>query len=156
MLFIYTDGSVVRPKDGSSPGGWAFYYEREGIVYQGSGGVLGATNNQMEIVAAIKAFQSLLENNFTDDVVVIVSDSQYVINGGSQWVLDWKRNRWRNGRGKLIKNRKQWKQLDILASHFMTKWKWVRGHNGHPFNEVCDKAARRAAFRADGLIKAAS
>ncbi len=120
----------------------------------GSGGATNATNNQMEMMAALKGLQALLDRGLEGTDVVIVSDSQYVIHGGSKWIVDWKRRNWRNARGKVIKNWKLWRKLDKTAAKFKTRWKWVRGHNGHPMNEACDKAARAAAFRVEALTDA--
>lgn len=148
MIFLYTDGSVTRPKLKKSPGGWAYCFRIGDKVHSSSGGVMDVTNNQMEIVAAIKGFQALLDMGLEGESVCVVSDSQYVVNGGREWVKSWKRNHWRNSRGQAIKNRKFWSQIDMLAAEFTTRWKWVRGHNGHPDNEFVDKLARKAAFRA--------
>lgn len=147
MIYLYTDGSVTKPSEGKSPGGWAFCYRHNGKQYRGSGGCKDVTSNQMEMVAVIKGLQHLLANKFQDVTIIVVSDSQYVINGSSQWLPTWKRNRWVNSKKKAIKNKEFWKQIDYLASNFQTRWKWIRGHMGNPDNEYCDQAARTAAFR---------
>lgn len=151
MIYLYTDGSVMRPSEGKSPGGWAFCYRYKDVFYKGSGCCRNVTSNQMEMVAVIKGFQHLLAAGLLGEAVCIVSDSQYVINGSSKWMHDWKRNRWFNAKGRTIKNREYWKQIDYLANQFKTRWKWIRGHNGHPDNEYCDQAARTAAIRLTGL-----
>lgn len=155
MIYLYTDGSVSRPKAGKSPGGWAFSYIHEGKYFRGSGARLDVTNNQMEMLAAIKGLQFMLAKGLKGSEVCIVSDSQYVVNGCSQWIVDWKRSGWVNSKGRKIINREFWMQLDTLSSNFKTRWKWVRGHMGNPENEVVDKLARAAAFRAVGFTEAA-
>lgn len=151
MIFIYTDGSVTRPRMRQSPGGWAYSFRYDDKLHSSSGGVMNVTNNQMEMMAVIKGLQILIEMGLEGSKVCIVSDSQYVVYGGRSWIKSWKKNNWRNSRGQAIKNRNFWSQIDMLASEFSTRWKWVRGHNGHPDNEFVDKLARKAAFRAAAL-----
>jgi len=154
MIYLYTDGSVARPTEGKSPGGWAYTFRYDGKVYQESGCCNLVTSNQMEMMAAIKVMQRLLNMGLEGERICIVSDSQYLINGASQWLLDWKRKGWLNGKGRKLKNREFWKQIDYLSAHFKIRFKWIRGHNGHPDNEAVDKLARAAAFRAAGLEQA--
>lgn len=156
MIYIYTDGSVTKPTEGKSPGGWAFCYSIGDDAYRGSGGCRMVTSNQMEMIAVIKGLQSLLRLGLEGEDICVVSDSQYVIHGCSKWIIDWKRTNWCNSRGRSIKNKEHWKQIDFLAGHFKSRWKWIRGHNGHPDNELCDKLARAAAFRTLGMLEAAS
>lgn len=151
MFFAYTDGSVVRPHDGSSPGGWAFSYYVDDFLIERAGGFINATNNQMEIVAVIKAFQSVLELDLNDHTVCVVSDSQYVVHGATRWLNAWKNMGWINGRGKAVKNKELWMQIDYLQSRLSCRFKWVRGHCGNPQNERVDVLARSAARRSDAV-----
>lgn len=155
MIWVYTDGSVSRPEEGKSPGGWAYTFRKGDSQVQNSGCCKLVTSNQMEMVAAIKAMQALLAEGLEGSNVCIVSDSQYLVNGASQWMTNWKRMRWHNSKGRSIKNKEYWQQIDYLASQFTIRWKWVRGHNGNPENEVVDKLARQAAFRSAGIEAAA-
>lgn len=148
MIYVYTDGSVMRPTEGKSPGGWAFTYDFKGKQFKSSGCCKYVTNNQMEMIAVIKALQSLLINKFHRESVCVVSDSQYVVFNCNQYLDVWKKNKWTNSRGNYIKNKPFWKQIDYLSSYFNIRYKWVRGHNGHPLNELVDKLAREAALRA--------
>ena len=154
MIRLYTDGSVTAPRDRISSGGWAFCYEHKNTFYKGSGCVHNATNNQMEIMGAIKGIRHLLKNKFESQPICVISDSQYVIHGVTMWLDGWKRNGWRNSQHKELKNKEYWQELDELAAKINARWKWVRGHVGNEGNEFCDKAARSAAFRLGGLVMA--
>lgn len=154
MIYLYTDGSVSRPGDGTSPGGWAFTFQANGKTFRGSGGCRSITSNQAEMIAVIKGLQELLKMELEEIPVCVVSDSQYVIHGCSLWMIDWKRKGWLDGRNRRLKNIQYWKQIDYLASHFNIRFKWIRGHRGNPSNESCDQMARAAAFRAEGLANA--
>ena len=99
-----------------------------------------ATSQRMELIAAIRGLEAL-QNPST---VRVFSDSQYLVRGMSQWINGWIRD------GRLdtpdaLANQDLWKQLAALATKHKVKWEWVRGHAGHPFNERCDKLAKRAA-----------
>lgn len=155
MIWVYTDGSVTRPEEVTSPGGWAYAVREGDVQFRNSGCCKSVTNNQMEMVAAIKAMQLLLAQGKSGSAVCIVSDSQYLVNGASQWMINWKRSNWRNSHGRRIKNKEYWKQIDYLSSHFTVRWKWVRGHNGNAENEVVDKLARQAAYRSASMVAAA-
>lgn len=157
VLYIYTDGSVLRPAEGISPGGWAFSFHLDGRTFRKSGGWREATNNQMEILAAIKGMECLIEIGFnTWEPICLVSDSQYVVHGASKWLHSWKRKGWVNSQGRFIKNRTLWERIDGLNHKLNVQYKWIRGHNGNPENEACDRLARAAANRVDGMIMASS
>lgn len=155
MIYLYTDGSVSRPTEGRSPGGWAFSFRHNGKLVQESGGCNMVTSNQMEMVAVIRGLQKLLELELTNEPICVVSDSQYVIHGASLWMEAWKKRGWLDRRGQKMKNKAFWKQIDYLAAHFNIRFKWIRGHAGNPDNEVCDKLARAAAFRAAAICSTA-
>jgi ribonuclease HI len=128
----YTDGSCF-PNPG--PGGWGVvlkYGQREKKL---SGGVPETTtNNRMELRAVIEALKAI-KAGFPID---IYTDSQYVINGITTWVTSWKRNGWKRKKDKEIKNLDLWKALDALVSEKDVIFKWVRGHDGDPMNELAD------------------
>ena len=75
--------------------------------------------------------------------VTITTDSQYVKKGITEWIHNWKRNGWRTAAKKLVKNSDLWKQLDELVMEHDIEWKWVKGHSGHPENELADELANR-------------
>lgn len=151
MLHIYTDGSVTRPNEGKSPGGWSFYFERNGKTVEQFGGQLDVTNNQMELTGPIKAMEYLLQRDAQGIELIVISDSQYVIHGASQHMLTWKRQHKFHPKSTALKNKELWIRIDSLASQFKTRWLWVRGHNGHRENEICDVLAKRGARRALGI-----
>lgn len=148
LLVVYTDGSVLRPVEGTSPGGWAYGYSAGGKMRVFSGGALNVTNNQMEILASIKAMQRFERLERFDLKLEFVSDSQYHVNGANDWMHTWVRKNWGGFGNTKIKNAEYWKELYRLHCLFDCKWRWVRGHNGHAQNEIMDKAAKQAARRA--------
>lgn len=112
-----------------------------------SAGYRKTTNNRMELLGAITGLGSLTR----PCRVVLVSDSEYLRKGMTQWMASWKRNGWKNASKQPVKNADLWKRLDQLASYHQVQWKWVRGHVGHPENERCDLLARTAAQSAATL-----
>lgn len=135
MIRIWTDGSVLVNPGG--PGGWAFVAERDGIaIHSASGGEPDTTNNRMELDAVIEAVRWAAS---IDELVEVVSDSQYVVNGITRWVAAWKRRSWHK-----VKNVERWRELDgLLTGKF--SFRWVRGHDGETFNEEADRLAGIAA-----------
>ena len=131
---IYTDGAC---KGNPGPGGWGLlirYKDTEKELY---GGEAKTTNNRMELMAVIQALQLL-----TRPVPVrITTDSQYVMKGITEWIVNWKRNGWRTAAKKPVKNADLWRQLDQLVAANDVAWAWVKGHNGHPDNERADVLA---------------
>jgi ribonuclease HI len=101
------------------------------------GGEPATTNNRMELTAAIQGLSALTR----PCQVRITTDSQYVLKGISQWIVDWKRRGWRTADKKPVKNIDLWQQLDALAAEHEIKWIWVKGHAGHPENERADELA---------------
>lgn len=154
IIKIFTDGSVSRPREGLSPGGWSFrFLTLDNLLHEKFGGNLKTTNNRMELTAAIKALRYFNECDYGKDVC-IVSDSQYVIHGASKYMDDWRR------KGKLVNNRSPlknkdlWQELDEISRRLNTRWLWVRGHNGQPDNERCDRLAKLGSFRAQDIERA--
>ncbi len=138
---IYTDGSCLG---NPGRGGWAYLIVTpDGTRIENAGGVRDTTNNRMELQAVISALHAI--KNTTD--VCINTDSQYVKNGMTTWIQNWKRKNWRGASGDPVKNKDLWMELDDAASKFKISWCWVRGHNGHPENERVDELARTAAER---------
>lgn len=151
MLRIFTDGSVTRPNEGRSPGGWSFYFELNGRAVQKFGSQLEVTNNQMELTGPIKAMEYLLRKDIKGIELHIISDSQYVINGASQHLPTWKRQHKFHPKSNALKNKELWMRIDNLSNQFKTRWSWVRGHNGHRENEICDVLAKCGSRRALGI-----
>jgi ribonuclease HI len=141
IVKIYTDGAC---KGNPGPGGWGAllcYGELEKELY---GGELGTTNNQMELMGAIKALEALSR----PCQVILTTDSEYVRKGILEWVAGWKKRGWLTAAKKPVKNKELWLRLDKAQSKHEIKWKWVKGHSGHPGNERADVLANRGASRA--------
>ncbi len=98
------------------------------------------TNNRMELMAAIQGLESLKR----PCRVRLVTDSQYVQKGIEEWLAGWKRRGWKTAARKPVKNVDLWQRLDQAASKHDIHWTWVRGHSGHPENELADTLANRA------------
>ena len=105
-----------------------------------SGAEVDTTNNRMELLAAIHGLEALKRRC----KVRLVTDSQYVRNGITQWMARWKRNNWRTASRAPVKNADLWERLDAVASRHDVDWVWVKGHSGHPGNERADALARTA------------
>lgn len=136
-IIIYTDGAC---RGNPGPGGWGaiiYYGTHQKIV---SGAEKHTTNNRMELTAAIEALNALSEHSKID----LYTDSQYVQKGISEWISNWKKRGWKTADKKPVKNADLWQLLDEAASKHEVKWHWVRGHSGHPENELADKVANQA------------
>ena len=136
-VHIYTDGAC---RGNPGPGGWGALLRYNGHEKTLKGAERETTNNRMELMAAIMALESL---NRTCDVV-LTTDSQYVRNGITQWLRNWKRRNWKTADRKPVKNVDLWQRLDAAAAHHRVRWEWVRGHSGHPENELADQLANQA------------
>ena len=139
-LFAYTDGAC---SGNPGPGGWGVLLQasQAGKIVKErelSGGDGATTNNQMELMAAIMALETLDRAS----TLTIVTDSTYVKNGVTQWIHGWKRNGWRTSAKKPVKNAELWQRLDLAQSRHQVTWEWVKGHAEHPQNERADELAR--------------
>ena len=103
------------------------------------GGEAETTNNRMELMAAIQALESLTRRC----EVQLTTDSEYVKNGITQWIINWKKRGWRTANKKPVKNVDLWQRLDKVVNEHDVSWHWVRGHTGHPENERADELANR-------------
>lgn len=137
-VFIFTDGSCLN---NPGPGGYGVILKYKDNVKEIFKGFNNTTNNRMELMAVIAGLSSLKE----PCKVVITTDSQYVKNGMSLWLENWKRNNWIGANKKPIKNIDLWQRLDEVAKVHQIHWQWVKGHSGHEENERCDYLARYAA-----------
>jgi len=104
------------------------------------GGEAETTNNRMELMAAIMGLESLNRSAKAR----VHTDSQYVKDGITQWIANWKRNGWKTAARKPVKNADLWQRLEAAALAHDVEWRWVRGHAGHPENERADALARGA------------
>jgi ribonuclease HI len=133
---IWTDGACAG---NPGPGGWGAI-----LCYRSSekdlcGGEALTTNNRMELTAAIAALEALKR----PAVVKLHTDSQYLRDGVTAWMGNWKRNGWRTRDRKPVKNDDLWRRLDEATQRHEIDWRWVRGHAGDPMNERADELARR-------------
>ena len=138
MIKVYTDGSCLG---NPGNGGWAFVVINEKDISYRAGFERNTTNNQMELMAAIKAIEFL--DKYND--INLNTDSNYVRQGITNWILNWKRNNWKTSTKKAVKNRELWERLDKLNLSKNIIWTWVRAHNVDEFNNQVDQLARQAA-----------
>ena len=143
MIEVYTDGSCLG---NPGTGGWAFQVFNEGTIISHFGYQLDTTNNQMELTAAIKALDFLKK----ESEIILFTDSTYVMNGITSWIVNWKKNNWKNSQRKEVKNKVLWEKLDVLNSRNNIIWKWVKAHDINEHNNKVDLLAREAA---ENLIK---
>ncbi len=134
---IYTDGAC---RGNPGPGGWGAVLMHGDKVKKLYGGDHETTNNRMELTAVIKALECLKGNKWS---VEITSDSKYVLQGITEWIEGWKRKGWRNASKKPVMNVDLWQRLDELVQPFDITWHWVKGHSGHPENEMADQLANQ-------------
>ncbi|WP_114944465.1 ribonuclease HI [Microvirga calopogonii] len=140
VVQAYIDGAC---SGNPGPGGFGVVIlDRHGRAHSLSGfGGSQTTNNKMELSAAI----ALLDHFKAEECTFTIhADSQYVIKGITEWIVNWKRNNWRNAQKKPVENQDLWQELDRLASKQQIKWQWVRGHNGNQYNEMADQLAVNA------------
>jgi ribonuclease HI len=135
---LITDGSCLG---NPGPGGWAYILRYGKHKKEGYGCASQTTNNRMELTAAIEGLKSLKE----PCAVEIVTDSQYVKNGITQWIQNWKRKGWLTGEKKPVLNKELWIELDNLVSSHQATWQWTKGHASHEDNNRCDELASEAA-----------
>jgi ribonuclease HI len=136
---IYTDGAC---RGNPGPGGWGailVYKQKEKVM---SGGERATTNNRMELMAAIAAFEALRE----PCIVLFTSDSKYVIDGLDKgWAEGWKKKGWKKSDGSPALNPELWDRLLTATAPHEIAYHWVKGHAGHPYNERCDALATMEA-----------
>jgi ribonuclease HI len=133
-VVIHSDGACYG---NPGPGGWAAVLEYGHHKREVSGGVPATTNNRMELQAAIEALSVLKE----PCEIEFYTDSEYVRNGVSGWLLNWKQNGWRTKSKKPVKNEDLWRALDASIAKHKIDWHWLKGHAGHIENERCDQLA---------------
>lgn len=135
-VVVYTDGAC---KGNPGPGGWGAWLKSGEHEREMFGGEPNTTNNRMELTAVIEALGSLKRQCH----VTVYTDSEYVKNGITTWIHNWKARGWKTADKKPVKNVELWQKLDALAASHHVTWRWVRGHNGDPGNERADQLANR-------------
>lgn len=138
VIEIFTDGAC---SGNPGPGGWGVILRWKGHEKELSGGEPATTNNRMELMAAIRALETLKRPS----QVVLYTDSTYVKDGITSWIHGWKRNGWKTAAKKPVKNEDLWRRLNEAIAIHNVDWRWVKGHAGHPENERADELARQGA-----------
>lgn len=136
IVEAFTDGAC---RGNPGPGGWGVllrYRHHEKQLY---GGEANTTNNRMELLAAIMALESLKRAC----QVRLVTDSQYLQKGMTEWIHNWIKQGWKTANERPVKNADLWQRLYQVVQRHEVDWQWVRGHNGHPENEVADSLANQ-------------
>ena len=136
---VYTDGAC---RGNPGPGGWGAIIFRDNKEIELFDGDKMTTNNQMEMVAAIKALEYLKDE---DQKIILYTDSDYLRQGITSWIVNWKNNNWRTAAKKPVKNKELWILLDQLVEQLNIEWHWVKGHSGDPGNEKADDLANKGA-----------
>lgn len=134
---IFTDGAC---RGNPGPGGWGALLRYNGQEKRISGSMPHTTNNRMELQAAIEGLNALKQRC----TVNLYTDSQYLRQGMLSWMAQWKKKGWRNSKKEPVKNADLWQALDHLATQHEIHWHWVKGHAGHPENEIADELATGA------------
>jgi len=135
---IYTDGAC---SGNPGPGGWAaIILVNNEIKEMFFGSEKNTTNNQMELLAPIKAIQKFKKKS----EISIFTDSTYVRDGITIWIKRWEKNEWKTASKKPVKNKELWKKLKNLSSKHSIKWIWVKGHAQDKYNNLVDELAQGA------------
>jgi ribonuclease HI len=133
---IFTDGAC---KGNPGPGGWGALLRYEGKEKHLCGGENTTTNNRMELTAAIEALAALNQPCKVD----LTTDSEYVRQGITSWLENWKKRGWKTAAKKPVKNADLWRKLDEASGRHQISWHWVKGHSGHRENEIADQLANQ-------------
>ena len=134
---IYTDGAC---SGNPGKGGWgAILISAKEKKYM-SGSKQLTTNNQMELTATIEALKAILKPSN----IALYTDSQYVKNGITSWIFNWKKNGWKTANKKPVANKDLWIELEKYVDFHSVNWFWVKGHSGDHYNEIADKLAVKA------------
>jgi ribonuclease HI len=143
IVDLFTDGAC---SGNPGPGGWGVILRYKGVEKELSGGEAATTNNRMELMAAIQGLESLKRQVR----VRVHTDSNYLKDGITKWIHNWKKTGWRTADKKPVKNQDLWQRLDAALGRHDIEWHWVRGHAGHPENERADRLAQQGLREAAG------
>ena len=138
LITIYTDGACLG---NPGPGGYGAILMNKDHKKEISGSEKDTTNNRMEMRAVIEALRLLKKSS----KVAIFTDSKYVMDGITKWIIGWKKNNWKTANRKAVKNADLWQDLEKETSKHQIDWTWVKGHAGNHYNEIVDELARKAA-----------
>ena len=141
---IYTDGACVG---NPGPGGWGAVILEENFKKEIFGGEKLTTNNRMELTATIKALEYFTEKEGRQPTlkkIEIYTDSIYVKDGITVWIINWEKNNWKTSDKKNVKNVDLWKKLKELVNIHQVDWNFVKGHSNDPMNDLADKLAKKA------------
>ena len=138
LIEAFTDGAC---SGNPGPGGWGAILRWRGHEKELSGGEAQTTNNRMELMAAIQVLEAIKGENRQ---VKIVTDSNYLRQGITQWIHNWRRKGWKTADNKPVKNKDLWQRLEAALKTHKVEWAWTKGHAGHPENERADALAREA------------
>lgn len=135
IIEMFTDGAC---SGNPGPGGWGTILRYNGVEKELSGGEHETTNNRMEMMAVISGLKALKE----PCEVNLYTDSKYVCDSVTKgWVYSWQKNNWRKADKKPALNVDLWEEMLLLLDKHKVTFFWLKGHNGHPENERCDKLA---------------
>lgn len=140
IIEIYTDGAC---SGNPGKGGWGailLYHDKKKKI---SGFDPDTTNNKMELQAVIESLKIIKK----DLKIHIYTDSNYVKDGITKWIFNWKKNNWKNSKKQAVKNSDLWQELDILVQKYDIDFFWVKGHDGNKYNEIADQLARDAIIK---------
>jgi ribonuclease HI len=136
-VVIHTDGAC---RGNPGPGGWGALLQYNGTAKPIKGGDRATTNNRMELTAAIRALETLTQ----PCRVTLITDSNYLRQGITEWLPSWKKRGWRTADRKPVKNADLWQALEAATLPHQIEWRWVRGHSGDVGNEAADQLANQA------------
>jgi ribonuclease HI len=136
LIELFTDGAC---KGNPGPGGWGVLLRYGSTEKELFGGEKNTTNNRMEMLAVISGLEAIKKQSS----VLIVTDSQYVLKGITEWMVGWKARGWKTAAKQPVKNVDLWQRLDSAVAAHKVQWKWVKGHAGHSENERADQLANK-------------
>jgi ribonuclease HI len=143
-VIVYTDGAC---RGNPGPGGWGAVLRYNGHERRLHGGEQPTTNNRMELMAAIQALETLREPCTVD----LYTDSNYVRQGLTEWLPQWRKRNWKTADKKPVKNQDLWERLDVAATRHKIQWHWIKGHSGDEGNELADRLANKGVDEVLGI-----